>query len=666
MKVTFDPVINYKNSKKAIGYVSRKDATQVDYDRIGFMAGLEVHQQLKTKKKLFCNCPAGIYNTFDDYDAEIIRHMRPTLSELGEYDGTALMEFKTRKTIIYRIKNETACTYDIDDTPPFPINREAIQIAIEICLLCKLNIVGEIHIIRKQYLDGSIPTGFQRTAILGVEGEIPLKNKKVRLIQLSVEEDSCREVSDIGHVRTYQTDRLGMPLIETVTYPDFVNPDEVREGAEYIRFLNRSTGKVLTGIGSGREDVNCSCRGGSRVEIKGVSHNKWIPELTHNEAFRQWALLHIREVLRKRIKNSQNWNISNANMNFADIDFEYAPLVEARENKYKLVGVNLPGFRGILSHFVQPGRIFADEISDRIKVIACIERPNLLHSEQIEEVIPDGSLIKVKQILNGGVNDAQMLVWGPPDDIPTALETIEERCQLAFDGVPRESRKSFKNGTTIFERVLPGPDRMYPDTDSAPIPLEDENIREIEKKLPVDVSIRMGQLQKWEIPLDTYHYILKNNLVPLIEKIVTELEIEPKLTGTLFGHTLKHWEGQYPRSRDFCYDQIYEMLKFLKNKGLDYVLAKKMIPVIYQYPNMDYDSVLTSINFTKVPIKDILEKIPFLKDKFKEIVTSKDENAEVCWIMGELRESALGNVPLAELKEDIEKMNESLKKNKGK
>lgn len=666
MKVTFDPVINYKNSKKAIGYVSRKDATQVDYDRIGFMAGLEVHQQLKTKKKLFCNCPAGIYNTFDDYDAEIIRHMRPTLSELGEYDGTALMEFKTRKTIIYRIKNETACTYDIDDTPPFPINREAIQIAIEICLLCKLNIVGEIHIIRKQYLDGSIPTGFQRTAILGVEGEIPLKNKKVRLIQLSVEEDSCREVSDIGHVRTYQTDRLGMPLIETVTYPDFVNPDEVREGAEYIRFLNRSTGKVLTGIGSGREDVNCSCRGGSRVEIKGVSHNKWIPELTHNEAFRQWALLHIREVLRKRIKNSQNWNISNANMNFADIDFEYAPLVEARENKYKLVGVNLPGFRGILSHFVQPGRIFADEISDRIKVIACIERPNLLHSEQIEEVIPDGSLIKVKQILNGGVNDAQMLVWGPPDDIPTALEAIEERCQLAFDGVPRESRKSFKNGTTIFERVLPGPDRMYPDTDSAPIPLEDENIREIEKKLPVDVSIRMGQLQKWEIPLDTYHYILKNNLVPLIEKIVTELEIEPKLTGTLFGHTLKHWEGQYPRSRDFCYDQIYEMLKFLKNKGLDYVLAKKMIPVIYQYPNMDYDSVLTSINFTKVPIKDILEKIPFLKDKFKEIVTSKDENAEVCWIMGELRESALGNVPLAELKEDIEKMNESLKKNKGK
>jgi len=58
---------------------------------------LEVHQQLLTKEKLFCHCPAGIYNKSEDYDAEVVRHMRPTLSELGEYDGTALMEFKTKK-----------------------------------------------------------------------------------------------------------------------------------------------------------------------------------------------------------------------------------------------------------------------------------------------------------------------------------------------------------------------------------------------------------------------------------------------------------------------------------------------------------------------------------------------------------------------------------------
>ena len=189
MKKKFDAHKNYESTRKKIKYVSRKEATQKDYDRIGFMSGLEVHQQLDTKKKLFCNCPAGLFNKSDDYNAELIRHMRPTLSELGEYDGTALMEFKTKKEIIYRVKNDTTCTYEVDDTPPFPLNRQALDIAIEISLLSKQNIVGEVHITRKQYLDGSIPTGFQRTAIIGVEGEIQLKHKKIRLIQLSLEED---------------------------------------------------------------------------------------------------------------------------------------------------------------------------------------------------------------------------------------------------------------------------------------------------------------------------------------------------------------------------------------------------------------------------------------------------------------------------------------------
>jgi len=267
---------NYLKSMKEVGYVPRKEASQKIYDKIGFKSGLEVHQQLLTEKKLFCHCPAGLYNSNEEFDAEVIRHMRPTLSELGEYDGTALMEFKTRKEIIYRVKNETTCTYEVDDTPPFQIDKTALDIAIEISLLSKMNIVGEVHITRKQYLDGSIPTGFQRTAIIGVEGEIYLKNKKVRLIQLSIEEDSCREVSDIRHTRIFKTDRLGMPLIETVTYPDMDNPDEVKEACDYIRFLNRSSGKVRTGIGAGRQDVNVSCKGGTRVEIKGVSHTKLI------------------------------------------------------------------------------------------------------------------------------------------------------------------------------------------------------------------------------------------------------------------------------------------------------------------------------------------------------------------------------------------------------
>ncbi|MBK7267820.1 MAG: hypothetical protein IPI12_16150 [Ignavibacteriales bacterium] len=129
-----------------------------DYRTVGFKSGLEIHQQLLTSKKLFCRCPAGMYS--DQYNAEILRHMRPTLSELGEYDGTALMEFKTRKEIIYRISRETVCTYEMDDTPPFEINDEALDIAFGLGMLYGSSMVDEVHIARKQYLDGSIPTDF--------------------------------------------------------------------------------------------------------------------------------------------------------------------------------------------------------------------------------------------------------------------------------------------------------------------------------------------------------------------------------------------------------------------------------------------------------------------------------------------------------------------------
>ncbi|MBN1271671.1 MAG: Glu-tRNA(Gln) amidotransferase subunit GatE [Candidatus Aminicenantes bacterium] len=656
-----DPYNNWEKTKKAVGYVTREKAVQADYDRVGFRAGLEVHQQLKTKKKLFCNCPAGLYNQHDDFDAEIIRHMRPTLSELGEYDGTALMEFKTRKTIIYRIKNETACTYDIDDTPPFPMNREALEIALEISLLCRLNIVGEVHITRKQYLDGSIPTGFQRTAILGVEGEIPLRNKTIRLIQLSIEEDSCREVSDIGHVRTYQTDRLGMPLIETVTYPDFVNPEEVREGAEYIRFLNRSTGKVFTGIGSGREDVNVSCRGGTRVEIKGVAHNKWIPELTHNEVFRQWSLLRIRDLLQKKGIHAGKWKISHQELG-RGFGFTHEPLVRARSEGDKVMAVNLPGFKGILSHFTQPGKMFADEVSGRLKVIACIEKPNMTHTETWEPEVSRDHWERIGRFLKAEEDDAQIILWGKEEDIPTALETVEERCKWAFEGVPNESRKSFEDGTTVFERVLPGPDRMYPDTDSEPIPLDDDYIEKLRKNLPIDVCERYTQLRDWHVPEDTYVYLLKNNLVPLIERINKELGIDTRFAGTLLGHHLKHIEGQEKSLEEFRYEKIFELLAYLKNNHIEPDLAKKMLPVIVSHPRMDMASVLTTIKFKKVSRDDIINRIPFLLKKFEEIGISSDPEARAGWIMGELRRFALGNMPLAELRQTVEDYSRKRKK----
>jgi len=647
--MNFDPTANFKSTLKKIGYKIRTKTSQKDYYELGFKSGLEVHQQLATDEKLFCHCPVGIYQDLNDFDAELIRHMRPTLSEMGTYDGTALMEFKTRKNIIYRIKNETTCTYEVDDTPPFPINKQALDFAIEISLLLKQNIVGELHITRKQYLDGSIPTGFQRTAIVGIEGEIPLEEKKVRIIQLSIEEDSCREVSDVGHERIYTTDRLGIPLIETVTYPELLTPDEVMEAGQVIRFINRSTGKVRTGIGSGRQDVNVSITGGTRVEIKGVSHISWIPELTHNEAFRQKALLVIKDRLNRKIKNTKKWKPTFKNINFDVSDIQFEPIKKAMDNGWQLIACNLPDFKGVLSHFLQPGKTFADELDERLKVIACLEKPNMVHSEDMNPVFNENMLKKRAKLLGSNKDDAQIVFWAAEQDIQTAKETIEERCRIAFEGVPNETRKAMCDGTTIFERVLPGADRMYPDTDSAPIPIEADWIDSIKKRLPVNLSSRLKQLKRWKIPQDCYHFILKNNLMPLLEKIVNETKVDPKWLGTLMGHRMKHIEGQLLINKSFDYEIIHQLIVFLKKKKLELEIALIMLPIIYSNPQMEFESVLNLLEFEKFPRDKIVKNISNLQLMFPKIKKSKNPRAAEKWIMGNLRSISLGNIPLKEL-----------------
>ncbi len=655
MRGTFDPLESFEKSKQLVGYIKRNKTKPEVYKKMGFKSGLEVHQQLRTEKKLFCRCPAGIYQKDGIYDAEVVRHMRPTLSELGEYDGTALMEFKTKKEIIYRIANTTTCTYDIDDTPPFKLNREALKIATEIALLLKANIVGELHITRKQYLDGSIPAGFQRTAIVGIEGEISLSNKKVGILQISIEEDSCREVADIGHQRIYTTDRLGIPLVEVVTSPDLKTPDEAAEAANYIRFLTRSTCKVRTGIGAAREDVNVSINGGTRVEIKGVAHIAHIQDLTHNEAFRQKSLLMIRDELVRRIHDRNRWKIESIDF---DDDIFHSSLPQIRhaiEKGYHLKGVNLPGFSGILSFFMQPGRMFADEICDRLKVIACIEKPNMIHSEHWHYEECKEEFEKIRRLFKAKEEDAQIIVWGPKEDIPLALETIEERCRLAFNGVPNETRKALPGKTTIFERVLPGPNRMYPDTDSAPIPIGDEFVHKIMSQLPKLVSDQLDQLRGWGIPEDALAFLLRNNLTPLIERIVTEFNYKADFVGTLLSHRLKNLMRKIKCPAGFHFEKIYDLFAFTYNNKLELDIIKFMLPVFYMHPDMDLQAVLTEIGFKRYGRERILSKISLHRKEYRKIRTSKSSFSECKWMMKRILKYAVGNMPLAQLSELINK-----------
>ncbi len=532
--------------------------TAEDYARLGFMAGLEVHQQLETDTKLFCRCPATRYSP--RYDAELLRHMRPTMSELGEYDGTALMEFKTRKEIIYRIARDTVCTYEMDDAPPFSLAEQALDIALEIALKLDCKLVSELHIIRKQYLDGSIPTGFQRTTIVGVDGELRVGERIVHVRQLALEEDSCREVSDRGHRRVYMTDRLSIPLIEVVTEPEMRTPAEVVEVGEAVRRLTRSTGKVRTGAGAARQDVNVSVKGGTRIEIKGVPSIKMFRALTHYEALRQKALLDIRrELLGRGLRPdtfAPTWHEVTALVRHTTV----APIRKALKEDGVVYAVRLPRFRGILRHRTSHQHAFDHELSGRVRVIACLDgSPNLMHDEDPGMSIAPRLWDAVRRALDCVNGDSLVLVWGPAEDARLAASEVAERAREALIGVPSETRQARADGATNFERILPGPNRMYPDTDLPPIAITDERVARIEDT--------MGPLpREWEaccrergLHLELIIPLERSGHRDLFERVVTELNVPPKLAAVVLGQ-LTRWARR--RYALYCDEErIFELFK---------------------------------------------------------------------------------------------------------
>jgi glutamyl-tRNA(Gln) amidotransferase subunit E len=503
------------------------EMTPADYAEVGFRSGLEIHQQLLTAKKLFCRCPAGRYS--DTYDAEILRHMRPTLSELGEYDGTALMEFKTKKEIIYRINRETVCTYEMDDTPPFMMDEEALDEALGIAMLYNLALVDELHIARKQYLDGSIPTGFQRTTIVGVSGFIPYKDRRISIVQLGLEEDACREVSDIRHRRVYLTDRLGMPLIETVTGPDMRTPLEVAEVAQILRRLVRSTGNVRTGMGAAREDVNVSVRGGTRVEIKGVPRIPRIPLLTYHEAMRQWNLLRLREELQGRGITPQTFRSGSEDVTRILQKTSYQPIHEALAAPgAAAAAVVLRGFRELLNWQTQTNTRFSREISDRVRVVACLTTlPNIIHSDSLSETLSSSRWEAVRRAVGATADDTVVVVWGPPEDVKTGVQEIAIRAREATMGIPSETRQALRDGTNGFERILPGPDRMYPDTDLPPKQVTEERLAQIRKGLPVPIWTREAWYRELGLPADVVEPLAASRLAGLFEVLVKDWGIAP-------------------------------------------------------------------------------------------------------------------------------------------
>ena len=212
------------------------------------MCGLEIHVQLETDSKLFCDCPTN----YQEAPA-----------------------------------NTNVCPVCLNQpgAKPYPTNEKAIETALMISLMlnCKID-KNFTYFMRKHYDYPDLPSGYQKTSVpIGYDGEL----NGVRIHEIHMEEDPGQYKPDKGIV---DFNRSGIPLIEIVTEPDMHSPEEARNFLkELIRVLQYSGG--ARGEGTMRADVNVSINGGNRVEMKNINSIKGAYKALKFEVVRQKNLV---------------------------------------------------------------------------------------------------------------------------------------------------------------------------------------------------------------------------------------------------------------------------------------------------------------------------------------------------------------------------------------
>jgi len=273
-----------------------------DYKKLGFKSGIEIHSQL-SGHKLFCACPTVIRR--DKPDFIITRKLRASAGETGQVDQAALHEQKKDKYFIYQGYEDTTCLVETDSEPPHEMNKEAIKTALQVAMMLNCKIVDEIQVMRKTVVDGSNTSGFQRTALVGRDGFLKIKNKKIRIPGVYLEEEACQVIDRKKDYDVYNLSRLGIPMIEIATEPDMSTPEEVKETSAKIGMILRSTGACKRGIGSIRQDVNMSIKNGARTEVKGFQEYKSIPKVIEKEVERQIKLIKAKKKVESSVRKAE-------------------------------------------------------------------------------------------------------------------------------------------------------------------------------------------------------------------------------------------------------------------------------------------------------------------------------------------------------------------------
>lgn len=540
--------------------------------------GFEIHQQLSTKNKLFCNCKCL---EAENYDSIFLRKLRPAHSELGSYDRASIFEFTKMRTIKYHSSYLSSCLVEADEEPPHEINRDAMDTALIISLALNSNIIDEINVMRKIVIDGSNTSGFQRTMLISYGGHLQIDGKKIGVQTICLEEDSGKLLSDDGKFREYGLDRLGIPLIEIALEPVTGTSTEIVKIALNLGRLLRTTKRVARGLGSIRQDVNISVNNGKGiVEIKGVQRLDQLIKVIEYETIRQHGLILIAEKM-NRERKSNDIIIGDKIMDITNIFMDSSSkivqkIISNKENIF--MAIRVKGFKGLFGFEPYPDIRIGKELGELVRFYGF---GGLFHSDELPNYgITDIEVRKVNEILDIDISkDGFIILGGPREKMSIAISAICDRLNNVSSGVPSETRAARIDGKTIYSRPKPGSARMYPETDIAPFKITDDLLVPLKEKVPKSWNETISYLaKKYQLNKNLAEKIFDSNYFEIFEVLSGLTKISPSFIASKLTEDILNFERQGYDSSILNNNILLDIFKRL-DSGL---IAKESINLIME------------------------------------------------------------------------------------
>ncbi len=587
-----------------------------DYKELGLMMGLEIHQQLDSETKLFCRCPNHL--TDKEPERRIYRRLRPTQSELGEIDRAAFEESQRNLQFIYEAYNHHTCLVEADEEPPAKLNQEAVDISIILASLMNMSVVDEFHTMRKQVIDGSNTSGFQRTGILATDGYVETRYGNVTIETLGLEEDAARRIGEEEGKIIFRLDRLGIPLAEITTSPDMHHPLQVRDVAYQLGQILRST-RVKRGLGTIRQDLNISISEGARVEVKGVQDLELMPTMVENEVQRQVTLLEISQELQKR-GAKVNENLVDVTSIFEDTESMIIQNILCEDDSCVLA-IKLDGFDGLIGREIQPNRRLGTELSDHGKKMGVT---GLFHTDELPAYgITQTEVDSVKKELKLGEDDAFVLVAGNTTKVQNALREVIKRAKQAIEGVPEETRRAREDGNTEYLRPLPTASRMYVETDIPTEIIEKSRVEEIASDLPELPNVKKERIQKeYDLSEDLAGQLVQRNNADLFEEVKSLLpNMDAVKIASDIAYTIRDLGRADYEVEKLDTDVLVEIFSLVDND----VISAAETEVILKDACEDItpaESVKKN-NLEKLSDDDIKEKILIIIDDNEDLISER-------------------------------------------